>query len=353
MLRPRIRTVLLGANIVLLLLPLTGVWILHLYESALIRQTESELMAQAALLAASYRSAWLAAGGIANSELPQAQPITTDPYFPGQRAFPPLIAVLDLSDDPVLPPPDEATPASVAVEPHAKAAGEQLQPVLREAQTLTLAAVRLVDRQGIVVATTAGELGLSLQQQYEVSAALSGAAVSTLRRRAWKDPRPALDSFSRTSDLRVFVALPALLEDGAGNERVLGAVILSRTPRSITQALYAKRVPIAIMVLVLLGGGACIAWLIARLIAQPIAIVTREARRVAAGENTQMPPLARPMTREVAELSSSLVTMAATLERRAEYIGGFATAVSHEFKTPLTAMNGTIELLADHLESCS
>src|SRR5215469_4538174 len=109
--RPRIRTVLLTANIVLLLLPLTGVWILHLYESALIRQTESELMAQAALLAASYRSAWLAAGGIANGELPQAQPITADPYFPGQRAFPPLIAVLDLSDDPVLPAPNEATPA--------------------------------------------------------------------------------------------------------------------------------------------------------------------------------------------------------------------------------------------------
>jgi signal transduction histidine kinase len=40
--------------------------------------------------------------------------------------------------------------------------------------------------------------------------------------------------------------------------------------------------------------------------------------------------------------------MAATLKRRADYIEGFATEVSHEFKTPLTALRGALELLRDH-----
>ena len=42
-----------------LLLPVAGIGFLRLYESALIRQTEAELLAQAAVLSAAYRAAWL------------------------------------------------------------------------------------------------------------------------------------------------------------------------------------------------------------------------------------------------------------------------------------------------------
>ena len=40
--------------------------------------------------------------------------------------------------------------------------------------------------------------------------------------------------------------------------------------------------------------------------------------------------------------------MAQTLERRANYIADFAAHVSHEFKTPLTAMQGAVEMLREH-----
>jgi signal transduction histidine kinase len=52
--------------------------------------------------------------------------------------------------------------------------------------------------------------------------------------------------------------------------------------------------------------------------------------------------------READELSAAIHAMAATLKRRADYIEGFATEVSHEFKTPLTALRGALELLRDH-----
>src|ERR1051325_9183163 len=56
---PRIRTLLLATYLTVLLLPVAGIGILRLYESALLRQTEAELLAQAAVLAAAYRTAWL------------------------------------------------------------------------------------------------------------------------------------------------------------------------------------------------------------------------------------------------------------------------------------------------------
>ena len=53
--RPRLRLILAVVNIVILLLPLAGLGGLRLYDSALIRQTESELIAQTAFVSALYR----------------------------------------------------------------------------------------------------------------------------------------------------------------------------------------------------------------------------------------------------------------------------------------------------------
>src|SRR5258708_6340421 len=52
---PRLRTVLLLSNLAILALPVAGLWALRLYESALLRQTESELVAQAAVLVSVFR----------------------------------------------------------------------------------------------------------------------------------------------------------------------------------------------------------------------------------------------------------------------------------------------------------
>jgi hypothetical protein len=59
--RPRLklRDLLLAVNLTVLWLPLLGLEALRLYDSALVRQTESELLAQAAFLAAGYRAALL------------------------------------------------------------------------------------------------------------------------------------------------------------------------------------------------------------------------------------------------------------------------------------------------------
>ena len=67
------------------------------------------------------------------------------------------------------------------------------------------------------------------------------------------------------------------------------------------------------------------------------------------GQKSSIEPLTSPVTEEMALLSESFAEMARTLEYRAQYIRDFATHVSHEFKTPLTGIQGAVELLQEHI----
>lgn len=60
-LKPHLRTVFLLVNLMILLLPIGGVAVLRIYESELIRLTESELIAQGAFVSALFRDELLRA----------------------------------------------------------------------------------------------------------------------------------------------------------------------------------------------------------------------------------------------------------------------------------------------------
>ncbi len=51
---------------------------------------------------------------------------------------------------------------------------------------------------------------------------------------------------------------------------------------------------------------------------------------------------------EIDALFGDFEQMADSLDKRARYLRDFASSVSHEFKTPLAAISGAIELLQDH-----
>src|SRR5205823_6427686 len=194
------------------------------------------------------------------------------------------------------------------------------------AQQVTLASIRLLDPHGIIVATTGGDLGRSFAGLAEVERALHGDPVSLMR---WRE-RPATivpGGISRGANLRVFVTLPIVEGD-----RVVGALMLSRTPRDVMQAIWGKRHQLAALALLLLVTGLVLAILVSRLVARPLDTVVAQARRVAAGEPDASAPLARRGTREIVELSAAVSRMAETLARRADYIRSFAAHVSHEFK---------------------
>ncbi|MFN7975398.1 MAG: ATP-binding protein [Acidobacteriota bacterium] len=334
---------LLSVNLVVLLMPLLGIWFLHLYENEVMRRTESELIAQAALVRSLYRDALmtrLAARGpdaIARYGLP-LDALTTS--GDGEH-FHPLVPELDLSKDVPLPRVDDAPPAAEPADPAAVEAGATLGTVFAETQDVTLAGFRVVDPNGVVVATSRSELGGSLASREEVRRALRGEHVSLLRERVSDEPPFPLEGISRSTRIRVFVALPVI----AGG-RIVGAVIVSRTPMNVAKALYEKRFKLLrwSVSLVLLVG--LLTAYTSRTIGRPVRDLIEQTRAVALGAKPR--PLAHAGTREIAQLSDAFQRMARELTERSDYIKTFAANVSHEFKTPLTAIQGAVELLRDH-----
>jgi signal transduction histidine kinase len=344
--RLSIGTALVLINLAVLVLPLSGIWTLRLYQSALIRQTESELIAQGAIIAAAYRAAWRSAGGRLEAQPAADARWTRHPG--GDERWLPRSANLDLTVDPILPPPPDPVAAPGPADPAARKAGETLDAMLRDAQRTTLAANRVLDRDGIVVASTGEGLGQSLAGQEEVARALHGEPVSALRERGSPAPPSPLSAIDTGNQLRIFTTLPVLEEN-----RVIGVVMLSRTPRTLADALYGKRWHLVALAALLLGSIGGLSALGTFAISRPMRAVTDQAKRTAEGERGAISPVAGPTVREVAELSEALSRMARTLEDRADYIRGFAAHVSHEFKTPLTTIRGTVELLQEHFDSMS
>ncbi len=83
-------------------------------------------------------------------------------------------------------------------------------------------------------------------------------------------------------------------------------------------------------------------------ISKPVQAVAAQAKLVADGKVSDIEILKTARTVEVHELSTAVVKMSKALEKRANYIQNFASQVSHAFKTPLTAIQGAIELLKEH-----
>jgi signal transduction histidine kinase len=346
---PGIRTLLLATYLAVLLLPVAGIGILRLYESALLRQTEAELMAQAAVLSASYRVAWLEhAPAGALEAMPKVALHWSDTAEYG-GGWIPLLPQLDLADVPILPRPADAVAATVPADPVGQAVGASLRPVVLEARRMTLAGMRILDAHGVVVAATLDEeVGKSLAAQEEVAHALRGAPRASLRERDVDPADYSLISISRNTALRVFVAVPIIAEG-----HVLGAVLVSRTPRNIVQTLYSKRYALLELAIILVATVVALAWFAGQTVVRPTRQLAAMARRVARGELRSVEPLHRPLMREARQLSDSIVTLARTLEARADYVRELALGISHEFKTPLTGIRGGAELLRDHLGEMS
>lgn len=334
--RPRLSLVVSLMLVVVLSLPLASLVLFRFYENQLVRQTEAELIAQGAALGAVLAHELRDDPVLATLPAAPAAAVSTDP---GHGRFRPVEPALDLADDPVLPP----RPLARAADRLSPLAGEGagMADILIATQRSTLTGFRLLDPWGTVIAG-ADEVGTSLAEVEEVRDALSGRYRSVLRRRISDEPTPPLYSVSRGARLRVFVAMPVVSQ-----ERLVGVVYLSRTPNNILRHLYVERGKLALAGLAMGGATLAIAFVFMRTIGRPIYELRRRTARIAAGDATALQPLRRHGTREMAELSNAFLDMARQLEGRSDAIRVFATHLSHELKSPLTAIRGAVELVRD------
>jgi signal transduction histidine kinase len=321
----RLRTILFATLLFVAALPGFGAVFLRVYENTLVQQTEAELIAQGAVLAAAYKAAW-----------PEPLP---EPPTELQLERP----TIDLNAMPILPEQPSWTETVRVAAPQARVTGLRLAPVVRETARTTLAAIRIMDPQGIVVLGR-GDLRKSYAHLPEVRSAMAGETRTVLRRHGEYQMRYALELLSRASAARVHYARPIT----AGG-RVIGVLMLSRSPRGLFLGIYQDRGKIAVGIVLIFMTLVLLAGLLSRGISQPIEALSAATENVARGGLAVPEPPATAAV-EIRSLYLNFAAMAERIERRSRYLRDFAAAVSHELKTPITGIKGAIELLAEHPE---
>jgi len=319
----RLRVILTLVLLFVAVLPALGAVFLRVFENTLVRQTEAELIAQAAVIEAAY----LATAG----KLPPAG---------DSPAYRPEPLTIDLNAMDILPERPPGRPAG-APDPETARVAAAIAPLVARASETTLASIRIVDAAGVVVLGRA-DLGLGYGALPEVQAALAGRSLTVLRRRGDYVPRYAFEVLSRAAAIRVHYARPIT----AGG-KVVGAILLSRSPRALFRGIYDDLGKIAagsaIGLFVVIG----LAGVLSRTITRPIEELGRAATAIAAGRG-EVPETPQTAAVEIRALFRDFRLMAEKIERRSAYLRDFAAALSHEFKTPLAGIRGALELLEDH-----
>lgn len=350
--RPTLSMIVFVVLATVTMLPLIGLFFFRLYENQLIHQTESELIAQTAVIAAAYArevEADPAARGLAKPADPHVPTRSEYRSFAAREqalrapvgGYHPIEPSLDLAGNDVLPRRPDAREPAAAAEPAFTAIGTKLAPIVAATQDVTLAGFRILDPNGRVIAGRE-ELGRSLAHVEEVATALRGRYGNALRVRISNSPPPPLYSWSRGTGIRVFVAMPVMV-----GEAVAGVVYASRTPSNVFKHLFAERRKVAFAGVTIVLATALIGFVFSRTITRPIHGLIAQAHVIGRGEQAQPPALKHYGTREIASLSQSFLDMAERLSERSAYVRTFATHVSHELKSPLTSIQGAAELMKD------
>jgi signal transduction histidine kinase len=340
----RLRTILLVVMLSVLVLPIASLFQFRFYENELVRRTEEQLIAQAAAISATYRELMDFDGTRSISPNGSPQATSTLNRTATRLYYTPIDPALDLSKQAILSRREDAISPIVPVSPKVKRVGRTMHNIMVNTQKYTLAGMRLLDQNGTVIAGRS-EVGKSLRHIQEVRGALKGEYTPVIRERISDQPQPPLASISRGTGIRVFIAFPIL----HGN-KVKGVVYLSRTPQNILKHMYQIRGKLILLGFVLLLVTGLLVLFISSRLSRPIRELIAQTQKVTRGEQQTVSVLHQPGTYELAQLSGSFAEMSETLKERSTYIDRFASHVSHEFKTPLTSMQGALELLQEHGE---
>lgn len=324
-------------TLTILVLPIAGLLFFRIYENQLVRETESELISQAAFVDAFVKAKVRAAGADGAA---YGTPVENEPYALVDPYYTPIGPQADLADD-IGPDRPSAIETELTADPLAIRIGRETTAVFTEAQKVTLAGFRLLDPRGIVIGGQR-DIGLSYAHVDEVQRAMQGLYAGVLRHRISDDPQPALTSISRGQRLRVFVAYPIVSE-----QRLLAIAYLSRTPENILKSIYLARDRLLLAAASAIGLALLLGYIATRTIVSPISALNERSRQLASGDMSALTSPARAGTRELAELSDSFADMANALHLRARTVRDFASHVSHEFKSPLTSIRGAAELIAE------
>ncbi|MFZ5476941.1 MAG: ATP-binding protein [Myxococcota bacterium] len=240
----------------------------------------------------------------------------------------------------------QATLAAIAVEATVRdgpLAGDALRPILGEAWARTRVGLRVLDAEGVVIATTGPRLGEDLSDRPEVQAALAGREGVAMREVA----PPAKERVAERKRLRwLFSAVPVRAPDG----RVVGVVLATRPVREVLDAVEDMWGDLRWGLAAAVAGAAVAALGASYVLSRSLRALARASRAVTEGRAHEVLAGKSSRVREVREVAEDLARMAQRLAAQGRRNREFAGHVAHEFRTPLTTLRGTVELLLTDAE---
>lgn len=334
----RISIRLLTFNLLLVFLPILGILFLATYEDQLLRLQENSMVQQGRLLAASL-------GGrsfVSSSEAQQVLANMEQRFDARLRVFDTVGAVL--ADSSQMGPRRlvETTPENEVPENASDADEEEVRQ--RFTYRLGLFLYRLYvgmahghDRDTLDE-TRAAELAEAARRQ-AIAHALEG--------RYGRAVHPSAASRSLT----LYSAIPVRGTKslaGGDDAPVIGAVLVSKSTVQILRSIWDFRISAFEVVLASVATALILSLLASFTIASPIlrlrtqaqAILDRRGRLRGRFQGSKR-------LDEIGDLSRALAELTRRLENHIQFIEGFASDVSHEFKNPLAAIRNATELLAE------
>ncbi|GAA2844388.1 signal transduction histidine kinase [Aminobacter aminovorans] len=322
----------------LLAVPIATTLALQIGTNRLVNETETSLIKQAAIYAGAYVVAFEAESPEAGGALPgyYLPPPKRIFWSAASRTFRPL---LNLRQDVVEPVRPDPVPTAERLDPRYLRIAPGLSALADNASRTTLSTVVFLDHQGIDMLA---RQPASFAAVPEVRQALQGDVGAALRWRSDAGTRFRLAALGGGTGFRVLIAYPVISQN-----RVIGAVYLSRTAPGLTEYFAGERIAVIVLVVVTLLSAAVVGTLLVRTMLRPIRALRDQSRMVASGGHSELAPLNHYGMREIAELGEAVITMAGALSRRSKEISIYTNHVTHELKSPVTSIMGAAELLED------
>lgn len=254
--------------------------------------------------------------------------------------------------------------------------GPRIQPLLDRQVSRGDARIRVIDGEKVVIADSGTEAPLETEQASEARDSVLyriGAAIFRVPD-AMLDPADLLvqpadyyEASARLTGPEVLAAFQGTIgrqeRTTAGGERsvtlyrtvpiwsggeIVGVVLASQTTRMILLDLYSVRLGIFRIFVFSVAVSALLSLVIAATIVRPLSKLRREAGAIVdrRGRLTGTFTGSRRLD-EIGDLSRALQALTHSLERHIRFIESFSADVSHEFKNPLASIRTATDMLAE------
>jgi len=129
------------------------------------------------------------------------------------------------------------------------------------------------------------------------------------------------------------------------DDEVVGVVYVTRSTQPVLSQMHRLRQSLIRLLLLSLAFTLLVSAVLTWTIARPIERLAAIARRISRGERNVKVPEGGP--HQVRDLAHAVASLVREQEQRMRYIEGFTADVAHELKSPLTSIQGAVELLRD------